>query len=87
MTCECDVCKRAIEFRRRLELIPDAEREYWSGIFMDLEGAELDRDVNRAVIDGSWPDADKIIEGARAKITEASEEDVDHDRPLSLSRG
>ena len=69
MSCDCGICKRQAEFVRRLELIPECEREYWEWIYSELESAEMDADWANAVIDGSWVDADEVIERARSKVS------------------
>jgi len=65
MACNCELCQRDQTFTERLARVPEAERGYWEGIYTSLLHAEMDRDVNAAVIDGSWPDADDWIKRAR----------------------
>lgn len=67
MSCECDLCKRDHEAVRQLGMLTPEQREYWESMYLDLEHAEMDRDVNAAIIDGSWPDAAKLIRYARRK--------------------
>ena len=49
---------------------PNVQTEAWSVIrekLDELAVAEMDRDYYRAIVYGTWPDADKIIEGLRSK--------------------
>lgn len=60
--CNCEICQRSELFHLHLQKIEDLkEREFWENIWLALETTELDLDVARAIIDGTWPDADKII--------------------------
>ncbi len=36
--------------------------------YSDVDGERLDADVNGAIIDGTWPDADDVIKFARQRI-------------------
>lgn len=59
--CQCVICIRARRFMAALEAIPQAHHAMLHAMFGALEEAEYDRDHLRAVIDGSWPDADAVI--------------------------
>lgn len=67
--CECNVCKYSRKVAEKLELIPEDQRAFWEEMYDILIHAELDRDHYRAVIDGSWPDADEFIQRVRTHRT------------------
>lgn len=69
MSCACDLCERNNTVADALARLPVSERDFWAGIYEDLSTAEMDRDWANAIIDGSWPDADEVIERARDRIT------------------
>lgn len=65
MTCQCDFCKRS----RRIALarigLSDEAKQLIDDLHNELVHAELDRDVHKAVIEGTWPGADEIIKHTR----------------------
>lgn len=69
--CACDGCKRAVTVQLMLSKLPEDQREFWDGIYTDLLHAEMDRDVNMAILEGSWPDADLVQQGIREQYEAA----------------
>lgn len=67
MSCNCEVCQDIAEFRRQIEFIPEANRDYWHGLYDRVLEVEQDLDWHSAVADGSWPNAVVILEGWLAK--------------------
>lgn len=67
MTCSCDVCKQSITFREHLDRIPAELHEYFQELYDVLIHAQFDNDYYKAIIDGSWPEADLIIDRARKR--------------------
>ena len=66
IVCNCKICHRHREFIRHLVSIGNDDAVvFFEGIYEDLTHAEMDRDVNQAIINGSWPSADERIEFAR----------------------
>ena len=69
MSCNCRICQRHKEFIKHLVSIGDVGLNdavvFFEGIYEDLAHTEMDRDVKKAVINGSWPSADEQIEFAR----------------------
>lgn len=63
--CDCPVCVRAKKIAEQIALCKQAglddAAKLLDELHMDVTGAEMDRDVNRAIIDGSWPTADEQI--------------------------
>lgn len=41
--------------------------KFFEQIYNDLNNVELDNDVNKAIIEGSWPSADEQIKWARIR--------------------
>lgn len=75
MSCECFLCQRSRGFEEQLNKIADPEvKEYFIKLYDFLICVENDLDYANAIIDGSWPDADKIIEFKRKKRNELHEE-------------
>ena len=57
--CTCNVCKYAHEVDRHLSIIKDmgcaSSVEFFEGMYNRLCGAQMDNDVNRAMLNGDWP--------------------------------
>lgn len=74
MTCECRLCKLG---HRIGAVIKKGKRADLIAMIEELHGnylcALLDENVASAVIEGSWPNADEIIAGARANRPAAAE--------------
>jgi hypothetical protein len=65
--CHCSLCIRTREFREALEKLPASDRMFWTDIYSHLFHAEADRDYYKAIVEGSWPNADEIISKHRTK--------------------
>lgn len=63
--CECEVCQLSRKVSKKLDLLPEDQRTFWEEMYDALVHAEFDRDYYRSVIDGSWPNADLVIERVR----------------------
>jgi hypothetical protein len=63
--CNCLICMRHAAFVRALSEIPEDGRRFWEHIYDQLNGAEFDADYYRAIVEGTWPDADKVIHQSR----------------------
>ncbi len=67
--CDCAGCKRNKEFKKHIALMKEFglnyAAEFFEGVYNDLCHVEFDNDVNKAIIAGTWTDADKLIEQAR----------------------
>lgn len=66
--CDCDVCKLSRKVREKLELMPEDQRGFWEEFYDNFIHVEFDRDYYKSVIDGSWPNADNVIENARSRV-------------------
>jgi len=64
-TCACDACKKNDDVMERLQRLPEEERDFFEEMWLDNMHLQLDRDYYRAVIEGSWPNADDIIKHIR----------------------
>ncbi len=55
--CNCDVCKYANLVDHHLDAIKDHKDavKFFEGMYNRLCGAEMDNDVNRAMLNGDWP--------------------------------
>ena len=61
MSCNCEICQYTDEFYTNLKDIPLEHQKFFEDLFMRYQSECLDNDVNKAIIEGSWPDSDKII--------------------------
>lgn len=68
--CECALCKRNLAVVEQLKALPDSQRKFWEEMYDILLHTELDLDWNQAIVNGSWPDADRIIESRREQVRE-----------------
>lgn len=68
MACDCRLCRYGREVQAHLNALPEKQAEFFEDMYMQLMTAELDRDVNQAVINGTWPSADEQIAWARAPL-------------------
>lgn len=65
--CDCEVCQQSRAFYKYLDTVPAESRDYFVNLYDALLEAEEDRCYYRALLDGSWPDADKVIENWRKR--------------------
>lgn len=68
MVCNCDNCKYIAEFQTRLNSIPKEHRAFFDDLLQRYEAAASERDVNAAILDGSWPSALVYITAAAEKL-------------------
>ena len=69
MACNCTFCQRERRIDELRGGMPPLIRALIEDLHNELVHAELDRDVHKAVIDGTWPSADSIIKHARSGAT------------------
>ena len=79
MTCNCRICQRHDEYERQMDNLTEVVSflqeaggveeaiEFFTQVYNDLNNIEMDNDVNRSIIEGSWPTADENIKYARAR--------------------
>jgi hypothetical protein len=65
-TCQCQICHRNRQFKEVIERVPAQDKEFWKAIFDRLFNVENDRDYYKAVVEGTWPNADKVIHDHRS---------------------
>ena len=70
MTCNCKVCTQNKIDMTWYNLLPENRRGHAMDLLLRLESSENDCDYYRAIIDGSWPEADRIISESRKKGSE-----------------
>lgn len=74
-SCDCDKCTRHREYEDIMKILnsfPEQEgvtvvKGFFERIYSDLNHVEMDNDVNKSIIEGSWPTADENIKHAREK--------------------
>lgn len=81
MACNCRICQRHDEYERHMDNLTRIKNdlilqevggveeaiEFFQQVYNDLNNIEMDNDVNRSIIEGSWPTADENIKYARAR--------------------
>jgi uncharacterized NAD(P)/FAD-binding protein YdhS len=67
--CDCKLCVRHREFESQLAKIPGVQakqlRDYFRTLLDCINEAEFDSAYYRAIVDGSWPQADELIDNIR----------------------
>ena len=63
--CNCAVCMYYKEFKERIILLPEEQREFFIKMYEDMVHLQSRFNHQRAIIDGSWPNADSIIKKKR----------------------
>lgn len=61
MTCECEVCVRLRTVEARIEQLPEEHRQFFRDFYDEAEEVRFNRNYLRALVDGSYPNADMII--------------------------
>jgi hypothetical protein len=65
MTCRCKVCLYYEEFNDRIDLLPVEHQEFFRSMYDDMVHLQSKHNHQRAIINGSWPNADEIIKHKR----------------------
>lgn len=63
--CECSICQQITEFYKYLETVPNDSKPYFLDLYDALIEASSDLEYYKSIIDGSWPNADEVIERFR----------------------
>ena len=78
MSCECRICLQIKELRKHIDLLKEAGLDdsvkFFEDIYDELMHVGLDNDVNKSIIEGSWPIADENIKTARERYKLKQEE-------------
>ncbi|MBW2106611.1 MAG: hypothetical protein JRI26_11490 [Deltaproteobacteria bacterium] len=61
MTCECKVCEYGKLVEQNINILPEPQRKFFNDMYSNLAHAEEDRDYYKAIVKGTWPNADGII--------------------------
>jgi len=73
MKCNCKICQRHEEFERQMnnlkEVVPFLQEsggveeaiEFIEHVYTSLNVTEMDRDMNLAIIKGTWPESEEIL--------------------------
>jgi hypothetical protein len=67
MTCRCKVCLYYEEFSSRIDLLPVEHQDFFYQMYDKLCYREDEVAQCRAIIEGTWPNADEIIKRKREK--------------------
>lgn len=68
--CDCKVCQYSREFEAELALLPEANRPFFEKLFENYSNKCSDLNHAEAILEGSWPESDEIIAGARKRAAE-----------------
>lgn len=86
MKCQCRICERHREYERHMKIlyrrVPARTAKFFEEMCTALDHTEMDRDVNQAIIDGSWPTSEEILAGFRKASTCPDEADSKHSRRI-----
>jgi len=65
MSCDCKVCRRHLQFAYHLTVVQgkglNSTAQFLEQIYTELNHTELDRDVQRAIVEGKWPSSEEIL--------------------------
>jgi len=68
MSCDCGSCNEINEFQTNINKIEDEEvKEHFQKLYVSYLSLEMDRDRLKAIIVGTWPDADEQLREIRQK--------------------
>ena len=71
LSCECRICLQRAEVVGHLAILEKYELtdqiKFFEDLYLELMSIGLDNDVNKSIIEGSWPTADENIKHAREK--------------------
>ena len=65
MTCHCKVCLYHKEFNDRIDALPIEHQEFFYEMYDKVSYLEDAQAQLRAIIEGTWPNADEIIKHKR----------------------
>ncbi len=67
--CQCKVCTDCERYFKIIyKLESQEDRDWMEDFYGDYGNKMLDANVNEAIIDGTWQNADEIIAYAREKV-------------------
>ena len=64
---DCQVCQDSRIFRTYLKGLTESQIDYFQSLYEKLLEAEEDNSYYKALLDGTWPNADKVIENWRKR--------------------
>lgn len=65
--CDCLVCQYSKKVKANLEGLPLEKRQFFEDMYDILLNIEMDRDCYKAILDGTWPNADEVLKSYRNK--------------------
>lgn len=65
--CDCQVCTENRYFMTQLEGLTESQKEYFEGLHDSMLNTMEDNSYYKALLDGTWPNADKVIENWRKR--------------------
>ena len=68
--CECEICTRGKRLRAVAGKLDEDDAKWLIELGGDLAGAEMDCEVNAAIMDGSWDSSVWILERALKRARE-----------------
>lgn len=70
-SCQCASCIEMNRFFSIIQKLPEKEQMWMEDFYSAVDGERLDADVNKAILEGSWPSAVEQLEESlrKAKIT------------------
>ena len=65
--CDCKVCKEYKIFQKYIKDLPESHIDYFESLHERLINLEEDNSYYKALLEGSWPESDKVIEKWRKR--------------------
>lgn len=68
-SCACEICQHMRAFEIHMQEITNPEAaEFFKALYNRFIDSEFDLDYYKAIFNGSWPDAEEILQQALDKI-------------------
>ena len=65
--CDCEICEQNRIFRSHLEGLTESQVEFFEGLHEQFLNLAEDNSYYKALLEGSWPESDKVIENWRKR--------------------
>lgn len=66
--CQCEYCQWYHKFKQHLANVHEDSQGFFSEMADELVSLQEEHSIAEAIIDGSWPSADRIISFRRKKL-------------------
>jgi hypothetical protein len=70
--CDYEICRYGGEVAKNLDALNPVQKAFFTDLYERMCSAGADPNYYRAILDGSWPSARKILHNSLDKITWAA---------------